>query len=115
SIVVWVVLVVLLLGAADRLLLAMESRGWINYRRTGLSRGAALYHTFEIQSIFDPSIQPVIEIAYQEQKEQDEAGDPPARDSDEGPGSGMSPSVATEPGGAQPDARMPPGGGAASC
>jgi hypothetical protein len=64
-------------AALDRALLAMEARGWINYRRRGLSRGAALYHTFELQSIFDPSIRPVIEIRYGERKQEDESGAPP--------------------------------------
>jgi hypothetical protein len=64
--------------ALDRVLLWVESRGWMNYRRHGLSRGAALYHMLELQAIFDPGIQQVIEAEYRERKEQDESGAPPA-------------------------------------
>ncbi len=60
----------------DRLLLWCEARGWINYRRNGLSRTGPLYHALDLHSIFDPGIQQVTEIQYQERKEQDESGDP---------------------------------------
>jgi hypothetical protein len=69
-----IVLAVLLL--LDRLLLRVERKGWMNYRRRGLSRGAAVYHLMELHSIFDPGIQQVIEAEYQQRKEQDESGAP---------------------------------------
>ena len=61
----------------DRLLLWCEGRGWINYRRKGLSRGGAVYHLLELQSIFHPGTQQVIEAKYQERKNHDESGGPP--------------------------------------
>jgi hypothetical protein len=68
---------VLLLGfCLDRLLLRAEARGWINYRRNGLSRPGAIYHALELQSIFDPGIRQVIEVRCEERKNQDESGDP---------------------------------------
>jgi hypothetical protein len=74
------VAVVLAVGAVllalDRLLLAAEARGWINYRRHGLSRSAVLYHTLELHSVFDPGIRQVIEIRNEERKNQAESGDP---------------------------------------
>jgi hypothetical protein len=54
----------------------MESRGWINYRRHGISRGAAAYHMRELQSVYDPGIQHVIEIHTREQAQRDDTGDP---------------------------------------
>lgn len=70
-----VIAIVLTLYVIDRLLLRAEARGWINYRRNGLSRPGALYHTFELHSVFDPGIQQVMEISYEERKAQDYTGD----------------------------------------
>jgi hypothetical protein len=83
----------MLLLLVDRLLLWTERRGWINYRRNGLSRPGALYHALELQSIFDPSIRSVIEISYEEKKNQDDAGDPLKR----GPGVDAPRAVLTNP------------------
>ena len=69
----------------DRLLLVIEERGWINYRRHGASRGAAAYHALELQSIFDPSVKEVIEARWEERREQDESGDPPVPGADLAP------------------------------
>jgi hypothetical protein len=80
SVLLWAVVILVLVGALDYALLKMESRGWINYRRNGLSRGAALYHTFELQSVFDPGIKQVIESRYEERKQEDDSGAPPAPD-----------------------------------
>jgi hypothetical protein len=77
NLLVWLLVLVVAAVLLDRGLLLLESRGWINYRRTGLSRGAALYHTFELQRIFTPGIQSVIEIHYGERRQEDDAGDPP--------------------------------------
>jgi hypothetical protein len=76
EIVIWLLLVVALATAADQALLKMESRGWIHYRRHGISRGAAAYHIRELQSIYDPGIQHVIEIQTKEQARRDDTGDP---------------------------------------
>ena len=61
----------------DRFLLWAEERQWINYRRHGLSRGAAQYHMLELSSIFDPGKQQVLEMEYAERKGQDDSGAPP--------------------------------------
>lgn len=77
AVLLWMGLILVGVGALDRVLLRMEARGWINYRRNGLSRGAALYHTFELQSVFDPGIRHVQEVQYAERKEEDDSGAPP--------------------------------------
>lgn len=64
----------------DRVLLALESQGWLNYRRVGLSRGAATYHTLELSSAFDPAFEEVIEAKYAAEKHEDDSGGPPAPD-----------------------------------
>lgn len=73
---VWAVIALACVFVLDRGLLRMESRGWINYRNTGLSRGAATYHAFELQQIYDPGIRQVVEIRYQQRKQQDDSGEP---------------------------------------
>lgn len=70
-------LVLIALLVLDRLLLLMERRGWIHYRRNGLSRGGASYHTLQLSSIFNPGMQAVIEAKYEEEEQQDESGEPP--------------------------------------
>lgn len=74
--IVSIVIVLASVFLLDRGLLRMESRGWINYRTTGLSRGAATYHAYELQQIYDPAIKQVVEIRYQQRKQQDESGEP---------------------------------------
>lgn len=64
----------------DRLLLVLESRGWLNYRHVGLSRGAATYHTLGLSSAFSPGFEEVIEVKYAVDKQEDESGGPPAPD-----------------------------------
>jgi hypothetical protein len=73
-----VITVVLLI--LDRVLLALESQGWLNYRRVGLSRGAATYHTLELSSAFDPGFEEVMDVKYAAEKHEDDAGGPPAPD-----------------------------------
>jgi hypothetical protein len=77
AILLWSGLILVGMGVIDRVLLGMEACGWINYRRNGLSRGAALYHTFELQSVFDPGIRYVQEIQYEKRKAEDDIGAPP--------------------------------------
>jgi hypothetical protein len=72
------VLTFLVLIIVDRVLLLAESRGLINYRRNGLSRGAATYHTLELSSVFVPSMHEIIEAKYDvEERHADASGDPP--------------------------------------
>ncbi len=77
--VLWMAAGVVALLVLDRLLLAMEARGWINYRRNGLSRGGAMYHTLQLSAIFHPGMEHSIEAKYEEREAQDESGDPPPR------------------------------------
>ena len=60
----------------DRLLLRLELKGWIFYRRTKGPRGGATYHVREMASVFDPGIKYVQEEIVEEEEEQDESGDP---------------------------------------
>jgi hypothetical protein len=73
----WVAALVAAALVLDRLLLWMEERRWINYRRRGLSRSAAAYHLLELEEIYNPGIRQVIELRLEERKREDEAGDPP--------------------------------------
>ena len=65
------------LDVVDRALLNLEARGWINYRRKGLSKGAATYHTLELHSIIEPGMKEVQEVKYAEEIEEEESGEPP--------------------------------------
>ena len=79
------VLVALAIG--DRVLLWMESRGWIFYRRTKRRGGGALTSAFWVEwhSAFNPSVHEAVEIAVEEKKDQDNSGDPPTHDPDDPP------------------------------
>jgi len=57
------------LVALDRLLLRLESRGWINYRRNRLGRGGGLYHMLELHSIYEPGMRQIAEAKYREEQE----------------------------------------------
>lgn len=80
KLVFWGIALIATIFLVDRLLLWLESRGWLYYRRTRGRGGGALYHTLELHSVFDPSIEEVIEIMYHEEQDQDESGEPPAPD-----------------------------------
>ena len=80
---IWGLVTVAALVVIDRLLLWMESRNWIYYRRTKGRRGGGVYHTLEIHRVFDPGIEHVIEAEYHEEQEQDESGDPPGPDGED--------------------------------
>lgn len=71
-------LITLALLVLDRLLLWMESRGWIYWRRNRPARGASTYHMLELHSNFDPGIQHLLEVAVKEEEEEDDFGEPPA-------------------------------------
>ncbi len=73
----WIVAILVVGAIIDRLLLRLESAGWINYRRHGLSRGGAGYHMLELQSIFNPGAEELIEVKYGQEQEVDESGAPP--------------------------------------
>lgn len=75
KLVVWGVALLALLVLLDRLLLGFETRGWINYRRRGLSKGGVAYHVLQLQSIFNPGAREVIEAKYREVREEDDSGD----------------------------------------
>jgi hypothetical protein len=62
----------------DRLLLRMEAKGLIFYRRTKGPRGGAMYHVREMASVFDPGMRYVQEEIVEEEQEQDESGAPAA-------------------------------------
>jgi hypothetical protein len=61
----------------DRLLLWIESRGWIYYRRNKPGRGASTYHLFEWNAAFDPTMRQVQEERVREEREEEESGAPP--------------------------------------
>lgn len=71
-----------LLLLSDRVLLFAESRGILNYRRNGPSRGAATYHTLQLSAIFSPSMHEVIEAKYERKRQADASGDPPPLEDD---------------------------------
>ena len=75
------------LAIGDRVLLWMESRGWIFYRRTKRRGGGALTSAFWVEwhSAFNPGVHEAVEIAVEEKKDQDDSGDPPTHDSDDPP------------------------------
>lgn len=81
----WGIGIVVVLVALDRVLLRCEARGWINYRRRGLSRGAAGYHALTLQSVFDPSARHVIDAAYRETVQHPDSGEAPGGDPDASP------------------------------
>ena len=70
--------VIAALLAIDRLLLWLEARGWLYYRRKKPSISGSIYHMLEMHSVFDPAIQQVQEIIVEEEQQEDESGDPPA-------------------------------------
>jgi len=92
----------LALGAffLDRVLLWVESRGWIYYRRNKPGRGASTYHLFEWNAAFDPTMRQVQEERIKEDREEEESGAPPGPDGfGEGGdgGDGSTPSERKEP------------------
>ena len=71
----WALLGLAFLWLVDRVLLWLERRGWINYRRRGLSRSGAAYHGVLLESIFNPAAENLIEAKYVEEVEEDDSGD----------------------------------------
>ncbi len=59
----------------DRLLLAMESRGWIYYRKSkGDSRPGDAF--LAVHQLIEPEKKHLLEVRQEEREEQDESGDP---------------------------------------
>jgi hypothetical protein len=65
------------IGVVDRFLLAAEAKGWINYRRRGLSMGAAGYHAGQLASMITPGVGHLHDAAVEEVQEEDDRGAPP--------------------------------------
>jgi len=84
KLVLWGIVVAVAIFLLDRLLLWMESRGWLYYRRTKSRGGASLYHFLDIHKIYNPEIQEVIEIKYGEEQQEDESGEPPVSVGEDG-------------------------------
>ncbi len=76
----WAAGTVVLLILLDRLLLRLEAKGRIFYRRTRGVRGGAMYHAQELDSIFNPGMQHVQEAHVRQEQKEDESGDPPIPD-----------------------------------
>lgn len=74
---IWVSVAFAAVFVVDRALLWVESRGWLYYRRNKPHGGGSVYHLLEMTSILDPTFNEVIEIKVQEEKQEDESGDPP--------------------------------------
>lgn len=60
---IWGAIILLAVLTADRALLAMESRGYINYRRHGLNVSGARYHMTEMHTVFEPAVQQVLQVS----------------------------------------------------
>ena len=78
--ILWIVGLAVGLFVLDRILLWVESRGWIYYRRTKPGRGAATYHLLEWNAVLDPTMRQVQEERIREKREEEESGAPPAGD-----------------------------------
>ena len=61
----------------DRLLLWIEARGWIYYRKNKPGRGASTYHLLEWNAAFDPTMRQVQEERIKEKREEERSGAPP--------------------------------------
>ena len=80
----WVAGGILAIGIAlfllDRLLLWMERKGWVYWRKTTRSTGPGVGNALlEIQSLVEPSAQHVLELRQEVKEESPEPGDPPSR------------------------------------
>jgi len=61
----------------DRLLLWLEARGWIYYRKKKASPGSLGSAMLEIQAMLRPSTEHIVEERRAVKSEEDEAGEPP--------------------------------------
>lgn len=75
---IWLAIVVAALVGVDRLLLWMEGRGWLRYRRRRPNWAAGRRHLLDIQALYDPGVRHTIEFEIEEERaDEDDAGDPP--------------------------------------
>lgn len=76
KLILWIAAAGAALVLLDRLLLRMEARGWIYYRRKKPSATALGNAFLEIQSLLEPSKKTTVEIRKEDKKEQQESGEP---------------------------------------
>jgi hypothetical protein len=70
----------------DRVLLWMERKGWVYWRRTKRHTGPGMGNALlEIQTLVEPSARHMLEIRNEVKQESPEPGDPPADDGDPEP------------------------------
>ncbi len=70
--------IIVALGVLDRLLLWMEARGWVYYRRSkGGGRGAAMNALVDLHANLDPGARHMSEERQIERSLEDRSGDPP--------------------------------------
>ncbi len=73
----WIAAAGMVVFLLDRLLLKMERRGWIYYRKSKPSRTSLGNAFLEIQSLLEPSKKEILEVRREDKKEQAESGEPP--------------------------------------
>ena len=73
----WLLAAVVALWLLDRVLLWMESRGWIYWRRKQPSASSLGTAVLEVQSLLEPAKQHVVQVKREQRKEQAESGEPP--------------------------------------
>lgn len=70
----------------DRMLLWMEHRGWIYWRKTKRATGPGVGNALlEIQTLMEPSARHVLEYRHEVKDESPEPADPPSEDPPSGP------------------------------
>jgi len=77
KIILWIAGIVIAAFLLDKVMLRMESRGWIYYRRKKPSQTGLGNAFLEIQTLLDPSKKAMVEFRKEEKKEQSDSGDPP--------------------------------------
>ncbi|MGB7622296.1 MAG: hypothetical protein WBN92_08105 [Terriglobia bacterium] len=75
--VVWVVLLGVAVVVLHYFALWAESRGWIYYKRRKGSPGSVGNALLQIQAIFEPGKEHVLEARLKDDEEQEVSGDPP--------------------------------------
>lgn len=73
----WAVLLIAALVAMHFLALWAERRGWIYYRKRRGSSGSVGRAFMEVQSLFEPGVEHVIESMDEDMASQEDSGDPP--------------------------------------
>lgn len=75
----WLVGIAVALYGLHRLALWMERRGWLYYRHGRGSSGSLGNAFLHIQSMIEPGKRHVLEQRLEEEREDEESGDPPRR------------------------------------